>query len=490
MSSIMPVAQYVRMSTEHQRYSIAHQGVANAAYAAGRGYQIIKTYEDAGISGLRVDKREGLKALLRDVLGRTEPRFGIVLVFDVSRWGRFQDPDESAHYEFLCRGCGVQIEYTAEIFQNNNDLPSVLLKQMKRAMAAEFSRDLGRRVSRAKGIYGGKGYWMGGPAPYGLQRCAISANGSETLLAAEEWKSMSHLRTVLVPGDAEEIATVRQIFDQFAVRRISSRMIAQSLNASGSDYQGRPWNGDRVRRILNCELYTGVLLVGRSASCLGAFTRKPPSEWTRVPGAIDPIVTETVFQRARTLLRRSLHRGLTDDRLLSKLANALKVQGALNERIVRLHTGHDKSVYRRRFGSLFEAYRLVGYAPSAEQSRQSELAKAWHKRAGVGISNEEILTHLRRLLQEHGYLTASLMRQDPACPSAETVAARFGSLAAVYAELGYEPTSSRQAAALRRRDPDHARTTTACLVLAELDASARLGAVRNGEPRPHNEVPG
>jgi hypothetical protein len=29
--------------------------------------------------------------------------FDVILVYDVSRWGRFQDADESAYYEYLCK---------------------------------------------------------------------------------------------------------------------------------------------------------------------------------------------------------------------------------------------------------------------------------------------------------------------------------------------------------------------------------------------------
>jgi len=49
---LIPVAQYVRMSTEHQRYSTENQGLAIQEYADSHGMQIVKTYADAGKSGL------------------------------------------------------------------------------------------------------------------------------------------------------------------------------------------------------------------------------------------------------------------------------------------------------------------------------------------------------------------------------------------------------------------------------------------------------
>jgi hypothetical protein len=35
--------------------------------------------------------------------------FNVILVYDVSRWGRFQDTDESAYYEFICKVAGIKV---------------------------------------------------------------------------------------------------------------------------------------------------------------------------------------------------------------------------------------------------------------------------------------------------------------------------------------------------------------------------------------------
>src|SRR3954469_23493110 len=99
---IIPAAQYLRMSTERQEYSLANQGDAIQRYAKEHGFVIVRTFEDAGRSGLTINRRSGLKELLATVLGG-ETSFRAVIVYDVSRWGRFQDLDEAAHYEFLCR---------------------------------------------------------------------------------------------------------------------------------------------------------------------------------------------------------------------------------------------------------------------------------------------------------------------------------------------------------------------------------------------------
>ncbi len=90
------------MSTEHQRYSTENQSDAIRQYAERRGLQIIRTYADEGKSGLRLDGRDALKHLIEDVQSGNAD-FTTILVYDVSRWGRFQDADESAYYEYICK---------------------------------------------------------------------------------------------------------------------------------------------------------------------------------------------------------------------------------------------------------------------------------------------------------------------------------------------------------------------------------------------------
>ncbi len=60
-------AQYVRMSTDHQKYSTENQSDTIRRYAAERAIDIVKTYADAGKSGLNIDGRDALKCLIEDV---------------------------------------------------------------------------------------------------------------------------------------------------------------------------------------------------------------------------------------------------------------------------------------------------------------------------------------------------------------------------------------------------------------------------------------
>src|SRR5215468_9203921 len=100
-------AQYLRVSTERQEYSLDFQAAGIAHYAREHGFDVRVTYRDEARSGLDLTRRVGLSQLLKDVVGG-KPGFKAILVYDVSRWGRFQNPDEAAHYEFVCKAAGVQ----------------------------------------------------------------------------------------------------------------------------------------------------------------------------------------------------------------------------------------------------------------------------------------------------------------------------------------------------------------------------------------------
>jgi DNA invertase Pin-like site-specific DNA recombinase len=198
-------AEYVRMSTDHQKYSTENQAEAIRQYADRRGLEIVRTYADEGKSGLRLDGRDALKQLIEDVqTGKAD--FTTILVYDVSRWGRFQDADESAYYEYICKRAGISVQYCAEQFENDGSPVATIVKGVKRAMAGEYSRELSVKVFAGQCRLIELGFRQGGPPGYGLRRSLIDqAGAAKGELARGEHKSIQTDRVVLVPGPADEV---------------------------------------------------------------------------------------------------------------------------------------------------------------------------------------------------------------------------------------------------------------------------------------------
>jgi DNA invertase Pin-like site-specific DNA recombinase len=285
-------AQYVRMSTDHQKYSTENQAAAIQLYAAQRGFLIVRTYADEGRSGLTLHGRDALKQLIDDIRQRRAD-YSTVLVYDVSRWGRFQDADESAHYEFLCREAGISVSYCAEEFENDGSLQATLIKNLKRAMAAEYSRELSVKVHVGHCKLASMGFRQGAMAGYGLRRQLIDGSRQpKGLLEFGQRKSLQTDRVTLVPGPPEEVETVRRIYRLFAYEGGHAYGIARVLNEEGSkNHMGRPWRYDLVYDILKNEKYAGHYVYNRTCHKLSIYRGvNDPDIWVKVPGAFEPIV--------------------------------------------------------------------------------------------------------------------------------------------------------------------------------------------------------
>lgn len=361
-------AEYVRMSTDHQQYSTANQSQAIREYAARNGFKIEKTYEDSGKSGLNLDDRDALKQLIDDVqIGAAE--FSTILVYDVSRWGRFQDADESAYYEYICKRAGISVRYCAEQFENDGSPVSTIVKGVKRAMAGEYSRELSVKVFAGQRRLIELGYRQGGPAGYGLRRQLIDQNGAaKAELVRGEHKSIQTDRIVLVPGPEEEIETIRFIYDAFVTQVKNETEIAESLNGKGivTDL-GRPWTRATVHQILINEKYIGNNVWNRCSRKLkGRRIYNPPERWIRHDQAFDPIVDDMTFRAAQRIIGERCKR-YSDEELLDLLRGLLEQHGYLSGIIIdELEFGPSSSAYRTRFGSLIRAYELIGFAPGRD----------------------------------------------------------------------------------------------------------------------------
>lgn len=370
-NQLVPAAQYLRMSTEHQQYSLENQSAAIQTYAESHGFEVVRTYSDAAKSGLVLRHRMGLRQLLQDVVSGS-PAYRVILVYDVSRWGRFQDTDESAHYEFLCKSAGVPVHYCAETFANDGTLPSLIMKALKRTMAGEYSRELGVKTFAGQKRLTLLGFKQGGSPGYGLRRMLVTASGvPKQELAFGERKSIASDRVILVPGPANELQTVKDIYRMLISEKRSICAIARKLNSNGIPRVGdSKWDHYAVRAILTHPKYAGYAVFGRTSGKLYTPRVKlPKSEWIVMPGAFAPVIDSVTFAEAQKAYEgRTFKR--TDEELLNELRALLSSKGRLSLTIIQNSAEVvSPGTYRRRFGSLRNLYKLIGYSNPVEFGR-------------------------------------------------------------------------------------------------------------------------
>jgi DNA invertase Pin-like site-specific DNA recombinase len=368
-------AQYLRRSTEHQQYSFDNQSDSHLRYAQAHGMDIVRTYWDVE-SG--VNLRDGLEALIEDVeSGHAD--YSIILVYDVSRWGRFQDIDESAYYEYRCKRAGIAVHYCAEQFENDGSLLSSIVKSIKRSMAGEYSRELSVKVFAGQCRLVSLGFHLCGRAGYGLRRQLVDRDRNpKALLAPGERKSVQTDRIILVPGPPDEVQLITEIYGQF-ISGWNLAKITRGINSRRLLDSGAVWTKRRVLEVLTNEKYIGTSVYNRQSHKVGGkLVCNPREHWIRCEDAFTPIVSRELFERAQQV-RNNRYKKLTNDELLARLRALYARTGFLTSRLVdEAEDAPCAYVYSHRFGSLVHAYELVGFHPK-KRYNDAEADRIAHK---------------------------------------------------------------------------------------------------------------
>jgi len=235
--------------------------------------------------------------------------FSALLVYYLSRWGRFQDVDESAYYEYVLKRAGIRVHYCAEQFENDGSMSPSVLKTLKRSMAAEYSRELSVKVFAGQCRLIELGFRQGGPAGYGLRRQLIDRDRNpKSLLGRGERKSLQTDRVVLIPGPEQEIETGRHIYDLFVEQGNMEREIMEVLNGRGIvGERGRPWTRATVHQVLTNPKYIGANIYNRRSFKLKhKRINNPRQMWIWRDGAFEPIVAAICLNKQEPSLSRGI----------------------------------------------------------------------------------------------------------------------------------------------------------------------------------------
>ena len=389
-------AQYIRMSTDKQDLSPSVQKEAIAAYAAARGMEIVASYEDEGRSGIHLKNRPALLRLLHDV---TQSRnFSTVLVYDVSRWGRFQDTDAAAYHEYHCRLHGAEVVYVAEMFGAEVNPITAMLKSMKRAMAAEYSRDLAIKCRAGQHQVVSRGFQIGPLPPLGYRRCSVSADGQRRVLLDNGQRKVAATdRIEWVVAPQEEVELVKRICELYARTRLSFTDISRLGSVEGwRDHQGRPLSNRSIATLLKNEALIGNFVWGRTKHTKSIVSR----EASRRDGCIPRLIDDDTWAQIQRRTALEISRKQTDEEILANLRKALHRNPLLSTRDLRAQGVPNKVTIRARLGPWTECLKRAGGDPT-------ELNKALLERANLRRKHSrEFGVAIARRLKQDGRLVA------------------------------------------------------------------------------------
>jgi hypothetical protein len=246
---------------------------------------------------------------------------------------------------------------------------SNVVKAIKRAMAAEYSKNLGDKVLAGSITIALQGYKVGGKAPFGYERMRLDqARNPVGILKDGQRKAIANERVKLTPGEASEREAVQYIFDAFTKDKQRELEIAVELNKRKIlSPGGEKWTDYSIRMVLKNETYLGTLLYNKHTQRLkGKGKTNSRDKWVIVPQAFEALITQEQFHEAQQILKqRSPY--YTDSELLDILQKIFQEHGKINGLIIEsMGNAPTPSTIRRHFGSLINAYKLVGYTPPGD----------------------------------------------------------------------------------------------------------------------------
>lgn len=300
------VAYYRHSAEDKQENSVPIQREHAEKFAREHAIEIIHEEADEGKSGL-LSTRPGFERLFNGwILNPDAPAFDYVLVYDVSRWGRFQDQDEAAYYEFRCKQSGKKVVYVSRGFpKEEQQLISHLQTSIERYMAAEYSRQLSDKVFYGCVKVSEQGYSAGGTACYGMARILLDDNKQPIrVLKKGEHKQIANERVTFAPLNDETTETVREIFRLLLDEWKTPTTIAEHLNERGIPAaNGGPWSRDKITKILANETYAGTRIYNKTWGRLKQKSKQNPrSEWVIHRDAFPAVVSAETFAQAQERL--------------------------------------------------------------------------------------------------------------------------------------------------------------------------------------------
>ena len=315
------VYAYVRASTDHQDSSVPSQRKAITEFCAREGFIVADWFEDDGVSGKSFAPRDYIRMRKR-VFGGNPDGIAHVVVWSLSRFGRV-DPDDFVVEKRDLQRAGVTLVSASEPFRGKADMADGLIGYISAHQNRDFLVRLSKDVTRGLRNLVQNGFYPAS-APLGYARTVVDnnrnpvhVNGAPMILRRGKRKGNQN-QVLLVPGDEDEQAAVRFMFEKRGCARAGFRSIAHALNERGSKtIKGQPWKATTVRSCLRNIVYLGHTRYGERRKYAGVrnavehtnLSKNPPEEVIVIENTHEPLVSADLFQRVQDTICTTGKRG-------------------------------------------------------------------------------------------------------------------------------------------------------------------------------------
>ena len=346
---------YLRKSTDLQETSLEQQKEKILLFAKEHSIKVIEFFAEEAC-GENVEGRLQFRKMIECC--KSQDVFQYVLVYDISRWGRFENPKEAVYWEVEIEKAGKKLVFVSEGFKEDS-IGTSITNFVKSAEASEYLKNIRRQTIRGMTYHAKQGFWMGGRPPYGYDRAVVENGKVIGVLAEGKQKGIKDQKIKLVINK-EQAKVIKTIFVMFTKQGLSARSIVTYLNQGHyTPPRGRMWAKSTIWQMLHNEAYIGALVYNRENKHkrYGKHKYNPKDKWIIVENAHQAIIPLELWEMVQARTRQAFVGG----RFLSKgnrPASAYLLSGLI--KCSKCGSNFHGSRHHRK-NSIIRIYRCGGY---------------------------------------------------------------------------------------------------------------------------------
>lgn len=271
----MIAVAYIRVSTEFQDVETQRKMIIEAAKKDG--VNLIRFYEDDGITAAFLDRREGMKEVLLDA---EKKLFDVIYLYKLDR--AFRNLEEQIFVLNKLKKFGVKYKTIREATPSENAsgrfMENIIgsVNQFERELTAERVFDKNRSIAMS-------GRWHGGPAPFGY----IYDKNTKEL----------HL-------DSERAPVVREIFESYLETESLYETVQRFCHVINPK-TGRGLGINTIREMVSNEVYIGKIVWSKRLKRPGQRWATKNADYELFDGLHEPIIDERTFNKVQNVREKN-----------------------------------------------------------------------------------------------------------------------------------------------------------------------------------------
>ena len=345
------VAVYLRLSIadgdlgkegKDESNSIENQRQLIKGYMSGKPFlQFVKEYVDDGYSGSSFE-RPGFIKMMEDV---EKGKINCIIVKDLSRFGRnYIEVGRYLERKFPAMGIRfIAINDDYDNAKESGDANEIIVP-FKNLINDTYCRDISIKVRSQLDVKRKNGKFIGSFAAYGYLKDPSDKNH----LIVDEYAAQIVRQIYNLKLDGLSVMSIANKLNSMAIPPPMEykRMRGLNFNSGFRTTTDQKWGAKSVIRILENELYTGVMVQGKNRKINYKIKKSrpvSPDKWIRVQNTHEPIISTNIFERMQEIMR--LDTRTAPEKQSVYLLSGLVKCGACGQNMIRRSTTKNGRTY-------------------------------------------------------------------------------------------------------------------------------------------------